>query len=64
MKRILLVEDDQTLAKRLALSLQSSEVCVLMIHTLSEANVQLSSASFDLIILDIGLPDGRGWKHY
>lgn len=60
MKRILLVEDDETLAKGVALSLQSSEVSVSMAHTLSEANVQLASASFDLLILDINLPDGSG----
>lgn len=60
MKRILLVEDDETLAKGVALSLQSSEVSVSMAHTLSEANDQLTSVSFDLLILDINLPDGSG----
>lgn len=44
-KRILLVEDDETLAKKVALSLQSGEVSISMAHKLSEANVQLASVS-------------------
>ena len=60
MKRILLVEDDETLAKGVALSLRSGDVAVTMSHTLEAADKLLQVESFDLLLLDINLPDGSG----
>lgn len=61
MKRILIVEDDITLGETLKERLESDfEVC--WAQTQSLALKHLSEMDFDLVILDIGLPDGDGFQ--
>lgn len=60
MYKIMIVEDDKALSNGIALSLQSSEMDVLSFHSIQSAKKQLSNTNFDLLILDINLPDGNG----
>ncbi|NUN05838.1 MAG: response regulator transcription factor [Bdellovibrio sp.] len=62
MRKILLVEDDQSLGETLTTRLQK-EYEVVWAKNLSEAwSTFSSSKDFDLILLDVGLPDGNGFE--
>ena len=58
--RILIAEDDQVLADGLLRSLRAAGYAVDQVSTGSEANAALASNSFDLLILDLGLPKVHG----
>jgi two-component system, OmpR family, response regulator len=58
--RILLVEDDPVIAKGLGISLGLEGISVQAVATLSSANQALASQTFDLVLLDLNLPDGHG----
>jgi DNA-binding response OmpR family regulator len=60
LKKILLVEDDVTLGALLKERL-ASQYQVQWSQTESEARQHLETDFFDLLILDIGLPDGNGF---
>lgn len=60
MQKILLIEDDITLSNGIRLALQNPSLQITRCHTLSEAWNVLDRESFDLLILDIKLPDGSG----
>lgn len=60
MPKILIVEDDPQIAKSLNINLKLSGNSVAMAPSLSAARKELSDSEFDLICLDIGLPDGSG----
>lgn len=60
MERILLLEDDATLGRGIALALGSSERTVERAEALAAAQFCLARAQYDLLILDINLPDGSG----
>lgn len=60
MKRILLVEDDAALNRGICLALQSEELHLKSCADLAAARDSLAQDSFDLLILDINLPDGSG----
>jgi DNA-binding response OmpR family regulator len=57
--RILHVEDDPGIAQVVAIMLKDL-ADVSHATTLSEAHVKLAEEQFDLVILDLGLPDGMG----
>lgn len=57
---ILIVEDDEDLADGIRLSLESFGLCFTCCKTISEAKKALEQSKFDLLILDISLPDGSG----
>ena len=59
MPNILLVEDDDALSEGIALALRAQGT-VRRCPTLAEARKALGLAGFDLMILDINLPDGSG----
>ena len=59
MPNILLVEDDDALSEGIALALRAQGT-VRRCPTLAEARKALGRAGFDLMILDINLPDGSG----
>lgn len=59
-KEILLVEDDRALGRGVALALQSDELSVKQMRTLSAARTALIGWQPDLLILDVNLPDGNG----
>lgn len=61
MKRILVIEDDRDIAKNLDRLLQKHGYSVLAVHTQKAALDLLHERSFDLALIDIGLPDGNGY---
>lgn len=60
MRRILIAEDDDTLAQGIRLALQSPDIDITLCGTLAKAAELLRGPSFHLLILDINLPDGSG----
>ena len=60
MQKILLLEDDAALGSGIQLALQSQTMQITLCATLEQARRALSLSSFDLLILDVNLPDGNG----
>lgn len=60
MKRILIVEDDRALGDGLCLALKGPEAEAVLCRTLSAARSALGAGDFDLVVLDVNLPDGNG----
>ena len=60
MKDLLIVEDDRALGEGIRLALQAAELRLQLCHTLAEAGALAARQPFDLLILDINLPDGNG----
>ena len=61
MKRILIVEDDSLLNKTLAYNLTSDGYDITTAPNAEIAANRLAGAEFDLVLLDINLPDGNGY---
>lgn len=57
---ILILEDDEDLSSGIRMSLESPGFCFTCCKTISEAKEALEIDKFDLLILDISLPDGSG----
>jgi DNA-binding response OmpR family regulator len=60
MPRVLLVEDDESLLEEIERVIQHDGSDVTSVMTIADAREHLKAATFDLIILDWGLPDGDG----
>lgn len=60
MKRILLVEDDRALARGVSMALSREDVTVTGCESLAQGRRALEEEKFDLLILDVNLPDGSG----
>ena len=60
MPKILLLEDDAALGSGIQLALQGQEVQITLCTTLEQARSALNRLAFDLLILDVNLPDGSG----
>ena len=60
MKHIFLLEDDETLGRGITIALTSAEVSVICRASLTLAREALVEKQFDLLILDVNLPDGSG----
>ncbi|XOK64524.1 response regulator transcription factor [Paenibacillus elgii] len=61
MNKILLVEDDEALGLAIEFSLINEGYEVVRVSSVKEAKQQFDRSTFDLSILDIGLPDGNGY---
>ncbi len=61
MNRILLLEDDIGLIDGLCYSLQKNGFILDTAQTVAEAYAHLQQNSYDLLLLDITLPDGNGF---
>jgi two-component system, OmpR family, response regulator RegX3 len=61
MKKILLVEDDSTLAYGLDFTLKNEGFDVVMASNLESARGEFEKNKFDLLLLDVKLPDGTGY---
>src|SRR5690625_3494597 len=62
MNRILIVEDEPRIASFIAKGLKAAGYTTQTVSTAAEGRTQAVSATFDLIILDLGLPDGDGYS--
>ena len=60
MSRILVVEDDLDTVEIIGDGLKLLDAGIEHAGTLEEARRKLNNASFGLIIVDVGLPDGTG----
>ena len=60
MEKILSVEDDLELAKIIKIMVESKGYYVVSAHSVKEAIQEMEKQSFDLILLDMMLPDGEG----
>ena len=60
MKQILLLEDDVTLGEGIRLALQNDAQHIALCRTLAEGSAAWAQNTFDLLILDVNLPDGSG----
>lgn len=56
--RVLLIEDDSSIARFVALALEELAVDLVTAGTLAEAREQLAQQRFDTVITDLMLPDG------
>ncbi len=61
MKRVLIVEDDNLLNKTLTYNLASDGYKTTAAFNVKSAVFQLSNNEYDLVLLDINLPDGNGY---
>ncbi len=61
MSRLLLVEDDATLGETLHERLQKEGYRVQWVESQAAAEKIIDKETFDLILLDVGLPDGSGF---
>ena len=59
--RLFLLEDDDAIGMGLKYSLEKENYEVVHVRTKREALEAFSEKSFDLCILDINLPDGKGY---
>lgn len=62
MKKVLLVEDNESILKGLTYSLEQENFKVDVSKNVHNAKENLDSNEYDLIILDIMLPDGNGFE--
>ena len=60
MKHILLLEDDAALGQGIRYALENDGVQVVLCTALAQAQGILPGRDFDLLILDVNLPDGSG----
>ena len=59
-EKILVVDDELIIRKSIEEILRANRISVCSVGTLADAEKQLGRHSFDLILLDIKLPDGQG----
>src|SRR5215470_15742534 len=58
--RVLLIEDHLLLSKEIASHLARRAIVVDVVDTAEEATAALAATAYDLVILDLGLSNGRG----
>jgi len=60
--KILLIEDDMDLGNGIRIALADQGMDVTWVRQLADAQRQLEQRGFDLLLLDLGLPDGDGME--
>ncbi|AWH45733.1 response regulator [Stenotrophomonas sp. ZAC14A_NAIMI4_1] len=60
-RRLLIVEDDSDLRRNLELLLGRDQLQIVAVGTLAAAVEQLSTVTFDCMVMDLSLPDGSGY---
>jgi len=62
---VLIIEDELTLARNIATFLRRRAIQVEIANTLGQATERLQNCTeFDVVLLDVDLPDGDGWDYY
>ncbi|MEG2929365.1 MAG: response regulator transcription factor, partial [Oscillospiraceae bacterium] len=61
MKRILLVEDDLSLLSGLSFTIKKQGYDLAVARTICEASRMWADGNYNLVILDVSLPDGTGF---
>lgn len=62
MKTILIVEDDKALATGLCRAFRAADMEAVSCGSISEARRQLQERRYELVVLDVNLPDGDGFS--
>jgi len=62
MKRLLVIEDDEALSRGIALALSNPQRRVEQVSSLAAARDSLMHHRYDLLLLDVNLPDGDGFS--
>ena len=62
--RIMLVEDNSTIAKGLHYTFEQNEYECVIASCVKDAKDMIEKYSIDLVILDVSLPDGNGFELY
>lgn len=62
MRKILIVEDDKSISTALKFSFKKEGFSVLTVDTAAEARRVIFEEIFDIIIMDVGLPDDDGFE--
>ncbi len=60
MKKIMVIEDDRALCSGICIALQSQTSQFVPCSSIREAQQKLCQDTYDLVILDLNLPDGNG----
>lgn len=60
MVKVLIVEDDTQILKSLSMNLSLSRYEVATAETVAEALAKIAAGNFDILLFDVGLPDGDG----
>lgn len=59
---ILLVEDDESLSRGISFKLAKEKFAVIAVPSLDQARQLFNEQRIDLVLLDVGLPDGDGFQ--
>lgn len=62
--KVLLVEDNYSIAKGLIYAFEQNEFEVKYAKSIAEASKFLNAEKFNIMILDVMLPDGNGFEFY
>jgi two-component system response regulator QseB len=57
---VLLIEDDLDIGNGVRIALTDQGITVVWVRRLADALAALESAAHDIVLLDLGLPDGDG----
>ena len=62
MRRMLIIEDDENLSRGIAFAFEKDGFSVVSASTLRDGQSNYGQHNFDIVILDLGLPDGDGME--
>ena len=64
MKKILLIEDNETIIMGLKYSLEQENFQVISAKSVAESKEKIKQEKIDIVLLDVSLPDGNGFDLY